>query len=89
MDEKSGNNIVIHKTDGTSLSERKTFKSALEAISSDIMVQINKGVIVNVAHIKKIENNFDIILYNGKLLTVSRIYHNVLKEKYFEYERAL
>ena len=87
--DKSSNNIIIHQADGTKLSERKTFKSVLEVINNDIMVQINKGIIVNVAHIKKLENGSDIILYNGERLIVSRNYYSALKEKYFEYERIL
>lgn len=89
-DRDSINNIIIHKTDGTQLIQRKTIKSVLDEINNDVMVQINKGIIVNVANIKKLEvNKTEIILDNGEMLTVSRNYYNILKEKYFKYERIL
>ena len=89
-DRNSVNNIIIHKTDGAQLSQRKTIKSILDEINNDVLVQINKGIIVNVAHIKKLETNkTEIILDNGETLNVSRNYYNILKEKFFKYERIL
>ena len=79
------NYIRIYTVDNLKYIEvKKTLKSTLDEINNENMVQINKGIIVNIPHIERIGKNFA-YLSNGVMLSISSRYYKNLEEKFTQY----
>jgi len=87
----SGNDIEIHMKNKTVINQRKTFKTILAELNNGVMVQINKGILINATHIHKMnEDNKlgmnNLFLKNGEEFYINKNYYNDVKKKFFEYD---
>lgn len=82
--ESSRNDIHIYLKDGKMICTRKTFRSFTEELNSDIVIQINRGVMVNLSYVKKV-NRREIVLDNDRILSISRTQYEYFKDKFFKY----
>ena len=80
-----GNDIILYMADNSTKTQRKTLKSFADEVNSNAIIQINRSILVNVAHIKKVVGKYDIILDNEKTLNISRKYSAEFNERFFKY----
>ncbi|ANU78237.2 LytR/AlgR family response regulator transcription factor [Blautia pseudococcoides] len=71
---------VIFKTRYNDVTLRDTLKNVYANLDSTEFIYIDKGYIVNIFHIMRLEHNI-IFLRNGEELKVSRTYRDSVKEK--------
>lgn len=81
------NYVNIKMNNEKNIKIRKTFKSIYDELKSNLIVQINKGIMINIVYIKSINKNV-IVLDNGEEQIISRNYISDFKEKYFNYMRG-
>lgn len=70
-------NIIIHSINGEFV-ERKSLGDFMKEVSSSHFVQIHKSFVVNKQQIDKITSK-DVIIKNGSILPIGRVYKTVLK----------
>lgn len=70
-------NIIIHSINGEFV-ERKSLGDFLKEVSSSHFIQIHKSFVVNKQQIDKITSK-DVIVKNGAILPIGRVYKTVLK----------
>lgn len=70
--------IIIHASSGEFV-ERKNLSEFIKEVSSNRFIQIHKSFVVNIQHIERITNK-DIIIKDGSVLPVGRVYKARLNE---------
>lgn len=71
------NTLIIHLVNSTFIEERKTLKNLMQEISPFAFIRISKSYVINKAKIKMVDKD-DVILVDGTVLRVSKIYRNNL-----------
>ena len=71
----------IHTLDKEIIKIKKPLKSVFEEIKSDNLIQINKGIIVNIEHINKIDKHLAYTVTNEVLL-ISGTFSEDFKNKF-------
>lgn len=79
---REGNNAIICTRNGYKTKIRKGLKTLLTEINSDDLFFIDRGIIVNIRYIIKLNNNI-LTLNNGENLIVSRPHLSDVKKKIF------
>jgi len=83
--ESKRNYINIYTvTDIKPIELKKTLKSVLEEINNASMIQIHKGIIVNITHVDRIDKNFA-YLTNKKFVSIGRQFYKNLEDKFKQY----
>ena len=85
------NDIEFYMANHEIICQRKTFKSILGELNDRIMVQKNKGILINVMYINKMgEDNKlginNLFLTTGEAFYINKTYYNGVKKKFFEYD---
>lgn len=82
------NDLLIHMKFDDVYRIRRTFKSLYDEIKSDIIVQINKGIMANIMYVSRIDKD-QVMLDNEEVLFMSRNYYKLVKEKFLIYSRGI
>lgn len=76
--ESEGHNVNVVTIDNV-FSYRYPMKKMLEKINSSAFIQIQKSIIINFNFVEEIDEENNIILYNGNIFSISRHFkHDVL-----------
>lgn len=81
---ESAKNYFWVYTNKKNMMVRKPFKSIEDDFKTNRIIKINKGLILNISYVEKIDRN-QVILKNNIKLVVSRNYYNELKQRFFDY----
>ena len=81
--EKVNHNIELHLKDGQVLKEKKSVKQIQSEIHSSTIIQCHQSYLVNLMHVRKIEES-DFIIKNERI-QISRRYYPTARKAYIEY----
>lgn len=79
------NYIICHLNDGTQVRERKALYQFAKENSCGVLLQINKGCIVNLKYVHAIKNR-RVLLCSGENFGMMRGREREIKQRYFAYK---
>ncbi len=85
--ESARNHVHVAIAGRETLKIRMTYTALAEQLAYDTFVQINRGLLVNLAHIRELRDKA-VTMTDGKVLYISRNHERNFRDRFFGYHRG-